>query len=216
MRYAEGAFTLTLAGGALVSAERLLVAVGRRVDLAAFGAAAIGVDESERALAVDEKMRVQPGVWAVGDVTGKGAFTHVAMYQAKIATADILGDAVKAADYAALPRVTFTDPEIGSVGRTEAAAREQGINVQIGYTDLASSSRGFVHGPGNDGFIKLVADHDRGVLVGATAAGPSGGEVLGLLTLAVHAGVPISTLRSMIWAYPTFHRAVESALDALR
>lgn len=214
--YADGSFTVGLTDGEPVTGERLLVATGRHVDLAAFGAAALGVDENGRALVVDTAMRVQPGVWAVGDVTGDGAFTHVAMYQAKIATASILGEAFTAADYAALPRVTFTDPEIGSVGLTEAAAREQGINVQIGYTELPSSSRGFVHGPGNDGFIKLVADADRGVLVGATAAGPSGGEVLGLLTVAVHGGVPVSTLRTMIWAYPTFHRAVESALDALR
>jgi pyruvate/2-oxoglutarate dehydrogenase complex dihydrolipoamide dehydrogenase (E3) component len=216
VRYAGGSFTVALTGGELVTAERLLVATGRRVDLAAFGAAALGVDETSRSLPIDDTMRVQPGVWAVGDVTGKGAFTHVAMYQARIATSDILGDAVTPASYAALPRVTFTDPEIGSVGLTEQLAREQGISVQVGYTDLAASSRGFVHGPGNDGFIKLIADADRGVFVGATAAGPSGGEILGLLTVAVHGGVPVSTLRTMIWAYPTFHRAIESALDALR
>lgn len=215
VRYADGAFTVTLSDGTSVCAEKLLVAVGRKVDLAAFGAGALGIDETGTSLPTDERMRVQPGVWAVGDVTGKGAFTHVSMYQAKIATADILGRPSAPADYAALPRVTFTDPEIGSVGLTESAAREQGIAVQIGYQDLASSSRGFVHGPGNDGFIKVIADADRGVLVGATAAGPSGGEVLGLLTVAVHSGVPISTLRTMIWAYPTFHRAVESALDTL-
>lgn len=215
VRYADGAFAVTLSDGTSVGGEKLLVAVGRKVDLAVFGSGALGIDESGTSLPTDERMRVQPGVWAVGDVTGKGAFTHVSMYQAKIATADILGQPGAPADYAALPRVTFTDPEIGSVGLTEAAAREQGIAVQIGYQDLASSSRGFVHGPGNDGFIKVIADADRGVLVGATAAGPSGGEVLGLLTLAVHGGVPISTLRTMIWAYPTFHRAVESALDAL-
>jgi len=215
VRYAGNAFTVTLSEGAPVTAEKLLLAVGRTVDLAAFGAAAIGIDESGRSVPTDERMRVQPGVWAVGDVTGKGAFTHVSMYQAKIAVADILGADLVPADYEAVPRVTFTDPEIGSVGLTEAAARALGIAVQVGYQDLAASSRGFVHGPGNDGFIKVVADADRGVLVGATAAGPSGGEVLGLLTVAVHGGVPISTLRSMIWAYPTFHRAVESALDAL-
>ncbi|MEP7054180.1 MAG: NAD(P)/FAD-dependent oxidoreductase [Actinomycetota bacterium] len=213
--YADGSFTVTMSGGQVVTAEQLLVATGRRVDLAAFGAGALGVDESGRSLEADERMRVQPGVWAVGDVTGKGAFTHVAMYQAKIATSDILGDPVTPADYAALPRVTFTDPEIGSVGLTEQSAREQKINVRIGHTDLSASSRGFVHGPGNDGFIKLIVDADRGVLVGATAAGPSGGEILGLLTVAVHGRVPVSTLRSMIWAYPTFHRATESALDAL-
>ena len=80
---------------------------------------------------------------------------------------------------------------------------------------LEQSSRGFVHGPGARGLIKVVEDADRGVLVGATAMGPSGGEVLSMLTVAVHAEVPTDTLRSMVYAYPTFHRAVESALGDL-
>ena len=75
--------------------------------------------------------------------------------------------------------------------------------------------RGWIHQAGNDGFIKLVEDAGRGVLVGATSAGPCGGEVLGLLALAVHAEVPTAVLRQMIYAYPTFHRAVEAALGEL-
>jgi pyruvate/2-oxoglutarate dehydrogenase complex dihydrolipoamide dehydrogenase (E3) component len=213
--YADEQFTVTLSEGQPVHAERLLVATGRVVDLAAIGAAALDVDETARALPVDTHMRVRPGVWAVGDVTGRGAFTHVAMYQARIAVADILGDFHVPADYRALPRVTFTDPEIGSVGLTHAAATAEGMRVRDAYAEVSSSSRGFIHGPGNDGFIKLVEDADRGVLVGATAAGPTGGEILGLLTLAVHEQVPIERLRTMIWAYPTFHRAIESALDDL-
>jgi len=111
--------------------------------------------------------------------------------------------------------VTFTDPEIGSVGFTEAAARAAGLRVLVGTADAAMTSRGFTHGPGNTGLIKLVVDADRDLLVGATAAGPSGGEVLGLLALAVHAHVPVAALRSMIFAYPTFHRGVLDALAAL-
>jgi pyruvate/2-oxoglutarate dehydrogenase complex dihydrolipoamide dehydrogenase (E3) component len=137
------------------------------------------------------------------------------MYQARIAIADILGEPLTPADYRALPRVTFTEPEIGSVGLTEASAREQGIDVRTGYADLSSSTRGWIHGQAGEGFYKLVLDAGRGVLVGATAAGPVGGEVLGLLTLAVHAAVPVDQLRSMIYAYPTFHRGIEAALDDL-
>ena len=85
----------------------------------------------------------------------------------------------------------------------------------MGHADLAESSRGWIHDLGNDGLIKLVADADRGVLVGATAAGPSGGEVLGLLALAVHAQVPLEQLASMHYAYPTFHRAIDVAVTSL-
>jgi pyruvate/2-oxoglutarate dehydrogenase complex dihydrolipoamide dehydrogenase (E3) component len=137
------------------------------------------------------------------------------MYQAGIAIADILGRPGPAADYTALPRVTFTDPEVGAVGLTEQAARGSGRRVRAVSTSLPDSTRGWIHKAGNDGFIKLVEDVDSGVLVGATSAGPNGGEVLGLLALAVHARVPVPQLRSMIYAYPTFHRAIEATLAAL-
>ncbi len=211
----DGQFHVTLADGRQLHAEQLLVATGRRVDLAAIGADSIGVDPTARSLPVDERLRVTDGVWAVGDVTGKGAFTHTAMYQARIAVADILGEPHSPADYTALPRVTFTDPEVGSVGLSEEAAREAGIDVGTGFTAVPSTARGWLHATGNAGVIKLVTDRDRGVLVGATAMGPSGGEVLGLLALAVHARVPIEELRSMIYAYPTFHRGIEDALREL-
>jgi pyruvate/2-oxoglutarate dehydrogenase complex dihydrolipoamide dehydrogenase (E3) component len=109
----------------------------------------------------------------------------------------------------------FTDPEIGSVGLTEAQGRRQGLAVRSGSTPLPSSARGWIHMPGDDGFIKLIEDADRGVLVGATSAGPAGGEVLGALAVAVHAQVPVARLQSMIYAYPMFHRAVQAALDDL-
>ena len=154
-------------------------------------------------------------MWAVGDVTGQGAFTHMATYQAGIVVADVLGHEVVPATYEAVPRVTFTDPEIGSVGITERAALEQGLRVRVGLASVPSTARGWIHKVGNEGVIKLVEDADRGVLVGATSAGPTGGEVLGLLTLAVHAEVPTRTLASMIYAYPTFHRGVQDALRDL-
>jgi pyruvate/2-oxoglutarate dehydrogenase complex dihydrolipoamide dehydrogenase (E3) component len=211
----DAQFTVTLADGRELTAEQLLVATGRRVDLDAIGTETIGVDPSEKSIPVDEHCRVVDGVWAVGDITGEGAFTHVAVYQARVAAADILGEAHAPADYTALPRVTFTDPEVGSVGLTADAARDAGIDVDVGVTDVPSTARGWLHGVGNEGFIQLVADRSRGVLVGATAVGPTGGEVLGLLALAVHARVPVEQLRSMIYAYPTFHRGVEDALREL-
>lgn len=154
-------------------------------------------------------------MWAIGDVTGKGAFTHVSMYQAGIAVRDILGQDGLLALYRAVPRVTFTDPEIGSVGLTEAQAQEQGLAVRTSITQVPTSARGWIHKAGNDGFVKLVENAERGVLVGATCAGPAGGEVLGALVVAVHGQVPVPHLRNMMYAYPTFHRAIETALDDL-
>ena len=209
-------FTVTIEGGEELVTQRLLVATGRRASLGDLGLGSVGLDERARFVEVDEWLRAGERLWAVGDVTGRGAFTHVAMYQADIVVRDILGQGGPAADYRALPRVTFTDPEIGAVGLTEAQAREQGIRVATAYTDLTAATRGWIHKVGNEGFIKLVEDADRGVLVGATSAGPTGGEVLGALTVAVHAQVPIGTLRSMIYAYPTFHRAIEAALKELK
>ena len=202
-------------GDEVIAAERLLVATGRRVDLAGLGVSSIGIDDTARNLVVDENLRVSDGVWAVGDVTGRGAFTHVGMYQANIAVADILGKHHHLANYDALPRVTFTDPEVGSVGLTEQQARANGIDVSTAEQPVQFTARGWLHKAGNEGVIKLIPDASSGVLVGATSVGPVGGEVLGLLALAVHAGVPVTTMKSMIWAYPTFHGGVGDALGGL-
>ena len=198
-----------------LTAERLLVSTGRRTDLAALGVAAAGLDPAAKTIPTDGWMRAADGVWAIGDVTGKGAFTHMSMYQADIAVRDILGQGGEPADYRAVPRVTFTDPEIGSVGLTEEQAREAGLRVRTGTAQVPYSARGWIHKAGNDGFIKVIEDADRSVLVGATSAGPDGGEVLSALQVAIRAEVPVPTLRNMPYAYPTFHRAIEDALKDL-
>jgi pyruvate/2-oxoglutarate dehydrogenase complex dihydrolipoamide dehydrogenase (E3) component len=215
VRHDGTAFTLALSDGTEVSGDALLVATGRRTDLPGIGAGVVGVDESAHTIGVDDHLRVAPGVWAVGDITGHGAFTHMSMYQANIVVHDILGEEVSPAEYHAVPRVTFTDPEIGSVGLSEAQARARGLDVRTSCYPVPKSTRGWIHRAGNDGFIKLVADAGRGILVGASSAGPTGGEVLSVLTLAVHARVPVRRLREMIYAYPTFHRTIEAALQEL-
>ena len=194
---------------------RLLVSVGRHAAIADLGLETVGLDPTARSVAVDARMRAAPGLWAIGDMTGHGAFTHVSMYEGRIAGDDILGLDPEPADYRALPRVTFTDPEVASVGLSASQATERGIRVGTGLQPLGSTTRGWLHGPGGEGLIKVVADLDRRVLVGGTVVGPSGGEVLGYLAVAVHAEVPIATLRSMIFAYPTFHRGIEAALDSI-
>ena len=207
-RFGRSGVRLELAGGTVLEAERMVVATGRHSDLHALGVGALGLDEDARGLPVDGRMRVRPGVWAVGDVTDKGAFTHVAAYQARLCVADILGRPLPDADYRALPRVTFTDPEIGSVGLTEAAARRGVGDVEVFTESVKDSARGWIYGA--EGFVKLVARD--GVVVGGTAMCPFGGEVLSILALAVHAELTVETLRTMIFAYPTFHRAIDSAL----
>src|SRR5260370_18995500 len=207
-------FTVHL-GLSTLTAERLLVSTGRRVDLASLGVAAAGLDETARAIPTDGWMRAGDGVWAIGDVTGKGGFTLMWMYQADIAVGDILGQGGEPADYRAVARVTFTDPEVGCVGLTEEQARAAGLRVRPGTVQVPYSARGWIHKAGNYGFIKVVEDADRSVLVGATSVGPSGGEVLSALQVAVRAEVPVATLRNMPYAYPTFYRAIEDALAKL-
>ncbi len=213
--HADGTFTVTLGDGQVVHSDRLLVAAGRTPNLDDLGLETVGLDPSARSLEVDERLRAGDGLWAIGDVTGHGAFTHVSMYQSAIALRDVLGEDGAPATYHAVPHVTFTDPEAGGVGLTEQQARDRGLTVRIGTTPLEQSSRGWLHGPGGTGVIKVVEDAERGVLVGASVVGPAGGEILGHLALAVHAEVPAATLRTMIYAYPTFHCAIESALDDL-
>ena len=212
----EGRVVVTLADGTSIEADELLVAAGRIPNVRGIGLGTVGLDENGRpALTTDEHMRVAgvERLWAIGDITGRGAFTHMSMYESAIAGDDILGVAEpRSAATHAVSRVTFTDPEVGSVGMTEAQARAAGLDVRIGLADSSASTRGWIHGPGNEGLMKLVADAERGILVGATSVGPRGGEVLSMFNLAVHARVPISQLRTMIYAYPTFYRG---ALDAL-
>ena len=210
--YGDGRFAVRV-GEQTVEADRLLVAAGRRANLGDLGLETVGLDPAARSLGTDEHLRAGDGLWAIGDITGKGAFTHMSMYQSAVAVRDILGADGPSAEYRAVPRVTFTDPEVGAVGLTEQQARDAGVTVRVGRTDLAGSTRGWIAKA--EGLVKLVEDADRGVLVGATAVGPSGGEMVSMLTTAVHAQVPTATLRSMIYAYPTFHRAIEDALRDL-
>lgn len=205
-----------LSDGGQLEAERLLVATGRRSDLRSLGVDAAGLDPDAAAVAVDGHLRAAPGVWAVGDVTGHGAFTHVAVYQGRIAAADVLGRDHQPADYSAVPRVTFTDPEVASVGLTEAQARQAGHRVRTGVVTTASSARGWIHGPGAEhGVMKLVADADQGVLLGGSVMSPAAGEVAGLLVLAVRQRMPLAALRELIYPYPTLVRGIEDALREL-
>jgi len=193
----------------------LLVVAGRSNNLSKVGLETVGLDPEADTIEIDDRMRAGERLWAVGDITGKGAFTHVSRYQAAGAVADILGKDGAPADYRAVSRVTFCDPELASVGMTERQARDAGLTVRVGVAQIEKSARGWLHGPGTTGVVKVVEDADRGVLVGATVVAPYGGEVIGMLVTAVHGEVPVARLRTMHYAYPTFHRAIEAALNRL-
>ena len=197
--YADGQFTISV-DGQEVTAEKLLVAAGRAPNLDDVGLDTVGLDPSARSVETDERMSAGDGLWAIGDIVGHGAFTHMSMYQSAVAVAAILGEDGPVADYRAVPHVTFTDPEVGGVGMTEQQARDAGLAVRVAKAD---------------GLIKLVEDSDRGVLVGGVVVGPAAGEILGMIATAVHGEVPTTTLRSMIYAYPTLHRALDEALKDL-
>ena len=209
------AVSVRLEDGREVAGHQLLVATGRRANLADIGLETVGLDPAARLLTPDDHLRIGERLWAAGDVTANGGFTHIAIYQAGIAIDDILGKPGPGADYRAKPRVTFTDPEGGAAGLTEAQARKNGINVRTGLQKASVTSRGWIHGPGNDGFIKVVEDVDRGVLVGATTMGPRGGDLLGMFELAIKLQIPSDELRHLIYAYPTFYRGAGEAVRKL-
>lgn len=207
--------TVNLDDGRKVAGKQLLVATGRRANLRDIGLETVGLDPSARLLEPDDHLRVGERLWAIGDVTVGGGFTHMAIYHADIVINDVLGTPGPGADYRAKPRVTFTDPEVGATGLTEEQARTKGIKVRTGIQKASVTSRGWIHGPGNDGFIKVVEDADRGVLVGATTMGPRGGDILGIFELAIKMEIPSDELRHLIYAYPTFYRGAGEAVRHL-
>ncbi len=209
----DGATVVTLDDGTEVVSHELLVATGRRVDVSNLGVEHIGLDPSAESIPVDDHMRAGNGVWAIGDVTAKAMFTHMGLRQGATAVNDILDRPTMPVEYHAVPRVTFTDPEVASVGMTEAEAAAAGINVTAVVKQLPATFRGWLHATGNSGVIKLVVNEER-VLIGATVVGPSGGEVLGMLGLAVHRHLKLDDLESMIYAFPTFYGGVGEAIGA--
>ena len=204
---------LTLRSGAVVEAERLLVAAGRRPNAEAWQAR--GLAQTERGwLKVDPvTLEAQPGVFGAGDVTGLGGFTHLAHYHGQIIARRLRGVDARA-DHAALPRVTFTDPEVASVGLSEAAARAKGIDVLVASADPAETARGYIH-DFRGGALKLGGDRARGVLIGATLVTPRAGEIVGELVLAIKLRTQLHVLADVIHPFPAFNRVLGACLEEL-
>ena len=202
-----------LKSGASVRADRLLVATGRRPNAEAWRGA--GLPQTERGwLKVDPAtLEAKSAVYGAGDITGIGGFTHLAYYHGQIIALRIRGMDARA-DHTAVPRVTFTDPEIASVGLSEASARAKGIDIAVAATDPAETARGYI-ADFHRGALKLVADRERGVLIGATVVSPRAGEIVGELVLAIKLGTPLTTLADVIHPFPAFNRVLGESLGVL-
>ncbi len=209
----RAAVIVRLKSGAAITADRLLVATGRRPNVEAWQSA--GLEQTEHGwLKVDPAtLEARPGVYGAGDVTGLGGFTHVAYYHGQVIARRLRGIDARA-DHTAIPRVTFTDPEIASVGLSEAAARSQGIDVIVAAADPAETARGYIH-DFHGGALKLIGDRRRGVLIGATLVTPRAGEIVGELVLAIKLGTPLKTLADVIHPYPAFNRVLGASLGEL-
>ena len=205
-RDAEG-FVLELEDGTVLSGDRLLVATGRRPRVDDVGLETVGIAPAPAGIPVDGRMSAAEGVWAIGDVTGVWPLTYVGKYQGRIAAANILGDR-READYSAVPRVVFTDPQIAAVGASDGTVTATISLAAVART--ATYTRAYDTKPG---FLTLISDGER--LTGAYAVGPEAGEWLGQATLAIRARVPLAVFDDVIQPFPTFSEAFLHALQAL-
>jgi len=204
-----------LEDGGEVRGAAVVVSTGRRARTEGIGLETVGIRPGRRGIEIDERCRAGEGVWAIGDVTGVAMFTHVAKYQGRLAANDILGEPVRA-DYRAVPRVIFTDPEVASVGLTEDDARAVGMDVVSATIDLPTTiARPYTYERDPRGMLSVVVDRGRGVLVGAWAVAPLAGEWIHQAVLAVRAEIPVAILTDTIAQFPTFSEAFGVALRAL-
>jgi pyruvate/2-oxoglutarate dehydrogenase complex dihydrolipoamide dehydrogenase (E3) component len=188
--------------------DRLLVATGRKPRVEGLGLETVGVEANGHGIPVDDYLRAADRLWAIGDVNGIWPLTHVGKYQGDVVAANILGEP-REANYEAVPRVVFTDPQAAAVGAVEArfsgTARVSEVSKTATYTHAYAES---------NGFLTLLSDGER--LTGAYALGPEAGEWLQQATLAIRAHVPLDVLRDTIQPFPTFSEIYVTALEALR
>jgi pyruvate/2-oxoglutarate dehydrogenase complex dihydrolipoamide dehydrogenase (E3) component len=188
--------------------ERLLVATGRRPRVDGIGLETVGIEADGRGIPVDAQLRAGDRLWAIGDVTGIWPLTHVGKYQGRVVAANILGEP-REANYDAVPRVTYTDPQAAAVGATEARFSATAPVAEVAKT--ATYTHAYAE---SNGFLTLLSDGER--LTGAYALGPDAGEWLQQATLAIRARVPVDVLSDTIQPFPTFSEIYLAALKALR
>jgi dihydrolipoamide dehydrogenase len=201
-------YVLELDDGRELQGDRLLVATGRRPRVRGLGLETVGVEPEARGVPVDMHLRAAERLWAIGDVVGIWPLTHVGKYQGDVVAANILGEP-RRANYEAVPRVTYTDPQAAAVGSD--AGR---FSAMVPVTDLpktATYTRAYAD---SNGFLTLLSDGER--LTGAYALGPEAGEWLQQATLAIRGHVPLDVLSDTIQPFPTFSEIYVEALKALR
>jgi pyruvate/2-oxoglutarate dehydrogenase complex dihydrolipoamide dehydrogenase (E3) component len=205
----DNSYTVELESGDQVTAEKLLVATGRTPRVSGIGLETIGgaTFDEKNGLQVDDQLKAADGLWAIGDTTGIALFTHVGKYQARICAAAILGKPARA-DYRAIPRVVFTDPQVAAVGQIDG--EQTGTAQLAGVARTSTFTRQYAEKPG---FLTLISDGQK--LTGAYAVGPEAGEWLGQATLAVRAEVSIDVLRDTIQPFPSFSEIFVNALADL-
>jgi dihydrolipoamide dehydrogenase len=201
-------YVLEFENGDELRGDRLLVATGRRPRVDGLGLGTVGVETDGHGIPVDEHLRVVERLWAIGDVVGIWPLTHVGKYQGEVVASNILGEE-RSADYDAVPRVVYTDPQAASAGDTEAAFSATALLNQV--SKLETYTRAYAE---SNGFMTLLSDGER--LTGAYALGPEAGEWLQQATLAIRARVPLDVLRDTIQPFPTFSEIYVAALKALR
>src|SRR4051812_21231357 len=201
-------YVVEIDDGRVLRGERLLVATGRRPRVQGIGLETVGVEPDGHGVPVDAHLRAAEGLWAIGDVNGLWPLTHVGKYQGDVVAANILGEPRKA-NYEAVPRVTYTDPQAAAVGAD--AGRFSAMVPVSGVAKTATYTRAYAE---DNGFLTLLSDGER--LTGAYALGPEAGEWLQQATLAIRAHVPIEVLGDTIQPFPTFSEIYVSALKALR
>jgi dihydrolipoamide dehydrogenase len=200
-------YVLELDRGDPLRGDRLLVATGRRPRVAGLGLETVGVPVNGRGIPVDARLQVTDRLWAVGDATGIWQLTHVGKYQGEVLAANILGEP-REANYEAVPRVVFTDPQAAAVGAAEAQ-----YSATVALRNVAKTATYTRAYADHLGFLTLLSDGER--LTGAYALGPEAGEWLQQATLAVRARVPLDVLIDTIQPFPTFSEVYVSALAEL-
>lgn len=196
----------------IFEAEQLLVATGRRPNTAGLGLEEAGVELDKRGgIVVNEHLQTaNPDIYAAGDVLGRDMFVYVSAYGGGLAAENALTGAGRVYDVTALPRVTFTDPQVASVGLTEAQAREAGYNTKVSVLPLAHVPRALA-ARDTRGLIKLVADGDTDRLLGAHVLAPEGGEIIQIAVLAIKFGITVHDLTATLFPYLTLAEGMKLA-----
>ena len=201
-------YVLELVDGRELHGDRLLIATGRRPRVGDVGLETVGVKADGHGVPVDGHLRVGERLWAIGDITGIWQLTHVGKYQGDVVAANILGEP-REANYEAVPRVVYTDPQAAAVGATEA--RFSAAAPISGVAKIETYTRAYAE---SNGFLTLLSDGET--LTGAYALGPEAGEWMQQATVAIRAQVPLAVLRDVIQPFPTFSETYVEALKALR